>query len=73
MKTLQFTTSINCGSCVRAVTPTLNQLVGEGNWQVDTENASKVLTITQDNVSAELVESALKQLGYSAESILQQA
>lgn len=73
MKTLQFTTSINCGSCVRAVTPTLNQLVGEGNWQVDTENPSKVLTITQDNVSSEQVEAALKQLGYSAEAVLQQA
>jgi copper chaperone CopZ len=73
MKTLQFTTSINCGSCVRVVSPTLNQLVGEGNWQVDTENPAKVLTITQDNVSAEQVESALKQLGYSAESVLQHA
>jgi copper chaperone len=28
MKTLQFKTNINCGGCIKAVTPTLNQQAG---------------------------------------------
>jgi hypothetical protein len=32
MKTLQFKTNINCGGCIKAVTPTLNEQAGAGNW-----------------------------------------
>ena len=48
MNTLRFTTNINCVNCVRAVTPTLNGEPAIASWQVDTENPSKVLTVTTD-------------------------
>ena len=73
MKPLQFSTSINCGSCVRAVTPTLDELVGKGNWQVDTENSDKILSITQDNVDTNQVKDALNALGYLANPLQETA
>ncbi len=69
MKSIQFSTNINCGSCVRAVTPTLNQLAGKGNWSVDTENPQKILTLIQDNLDENRVIQELKFLGYTANPI----
>ncbi|WP_310395411.1 hypothetical protein [Hymenobacter sp.] len=46
MSTLRFKTTINCGNCIRAVSPVLNEEVGANNWQVDTASADKILTIT---------------------------
>ena len=64
MKTLQFKTNINCGGCIKAVTPTLNQQAGAGNWQVDTANPDKILTVTTDRLSSEQVVQAVKQAGF---------
>ncbi len=64
MKTLRFTTTINCGNCVRAVTPALNELAGAGNWQVDTANPEKVLTVQSDELTPEQVEAAVREEGF---------
>ena len=64
MKTLRFTTNINCGGCLKAVTPALNQQVGTGNWQVDTANPSKILTITSATLTPEEVVHAVEQAGF---------
>ncbi len=45
-QTLQFKTNINCGGCIKAVTPTLNGEHLITHWQVDTANPNKVLTVT---------------------------
>lgn len=52
-----------------AVTPILNQTVGEGNWQVDTQNPHKVLTVQANDVTAEAVTKAVQQAGYKAEPL----
>ena len=65
MKHLQFSTSINCASCARAVSPTLNTLLGEGNWSVDTQNPDKILTVLQDNISQQTIIDSLISLGYT--------
>ena len=65
MKHLQFSTSINCASCVRAVSPSLNALIGEGHWSVDTQNPEKILTVLKDNISQQLIIDSLISLGYS--------
>jgi copper chaperone len=65
MKTLQFKTNINCGNCIKAVTPTLNQEVGANNWQVDTANPDKILTVSGDTVSAGQVIKAVEDAGFS--------
>ncbi len=64
MQTLKFKTNINCGGCIKAVTPTLNREAGAGNWQVDTANPDKILTINSDQLSAAQVVQAVEQAGF---------
>ena len=64
MKTLQFKTNINYGGCIKAVTPTLNQEAGAGNWQVDTANPDKILTISSDQLTAAQVVQAVEHAGF---------
>jgi copper chaperone len=68
MKTLQFKTNINCGNCIKAVTPTLNQEAGAGNWQVDTANPNKILTVNSDQLTAEQVVQAVKNAGFEIQA-----
>jgi copper chaperone CopZ len=68
MKTLQFKTNINCGNCINAVTPTLNQEAGAGNWQVDTANPNKILTVNSDQLTAEQVVQAVKNAGFEIQA-----
>ncbi|RSK45514.1 heavy-metal-associated domain-containing protein [Hymenobacter rigui] len=64
MKTLHFKTNINCGGCIKAVTPTLNEQAGAGNWQVDTANPDKILTVTTDKLTPQQVVQAVEQAGF---------
>ena len=69
MKTIEVKTNIMCGSCIAKVTPTLNEVIGENNWKVDTTNPKKVLTVTGENVSEADVIKAVEKAGYKAEKI----
>jgi len=64
MSTLRFKTTINCGNCIKAITPTLNQEVGAGNWQVDTTNPDKVLTVTSGQVPVAQLLAAVEEAGF---------
>lgn len=64
MKTIKFKTNINCGSCIKSVTPALNELDNVDLWSVDTENPDKVLTVELDGGSAEEVIEAVKNAGF---------
>ena len=68
MKTLQFKTTINCGGCIKAVTPTLNQQAGAGNWHVDTTNPAKILTIISDSLTPEQVVQAVEEAGFEIQA-----
>ena len=65
MNTLSFNTNINCANCVRAITPTLNGEKAISSWQVDTDNPSKVLTVSGD-LSAEQVVALIEEAGFEA-------
>ena len=65
MKTLHFNTNINCGGCIKAVTPTLNGEKSITSWQVDTANPNKVLTVT-GNVTEEQVLVLVEDAGFKA-------
>lgn len=67
MKT--FKTTINCGSCIRAISPTLNEVVGENNWTVDTENPDKILTIHNENVDETELVNAVRQAGFEIDAL----
>jgi copper chaperone len=69
METLKFKTNINCGGCIAKVTPSLNETIGQNNWQVDTQNPNKVLTVSGSEVNKEDVIKAVKKAGFKAEEV----
>lgn len=69
MKTVQFNTNINCGSCIKSVTPYLNELDNIDTWKVDIENPDKVLEVVLDDDNQELVIEAVKKAGFNIEAI----
>lgn len=68
MAELKFKTNINCGSCIKSVTPFLNEAVGEENWKVDTANSDKILTVETTEEVADVVE-AVTDAGFKIELI----
>jgi copper chaperone len=66
---IELKTNIMCGSCIAKVTPVLNEMVGENNWKVDTQNPKKILTLTNDDVDKNDVINALQKVGYKAEEL----
>jgi copper chaperone len=69
MKTIQFNTNINCGNCIKSVTPFLNAIDSVDSWEVDTNNPEKVLTVNTEETAATVeaaVLDALQQAGFKA-------
>lgn len=64
---MKFKTNIMCGDCINKVTPVLNELAGEHNWQVDTKTSQKLLTLVSEKISDKAVVEALAKVGYRAE------
>jgi copper chaperone len=67
MKNTTFKTNITCTGCIAKVTPVLNELVGENNWEVDLRTKEKKLHIKQGDIANEQITESLKQVGYKAE------
>ena len=63
----KFKTTIKCSGCVAKVTPFLDEAVGQGNWNVDIENPSKVLTVTVE--AGEKAKQAVEKAGFKAEEL----
>ena len=69
METYKFKTTINCGNCVKAVTPHLNKVEGVEEWKVDTANPDKVLEVKTNSVDAQTIKSTVEKAGFKAEQI----
>ncbi len=69
MKTITFKTNINCSGCVEKATPFLNEAVGAGNWKVDTQNPTKLLTIENEKVHEKDIVSTLQKAGFKADVV----
>ncbi|MHA6250234.1 heavy-metal-associated domain-containing protein [Pontibacter sp. CAU 1760] len=69
MKTYKFKTTINCGSCIRAVTPHLNNLNGVEEWKVDTDNPDKVLEVKTESLDSATIQQTVEKAGFKAEQI----
>jgi copper chaperone len=63
---MTFKTNINCGGCIAAVKPYLDNLEGVESWDVDTNNPKKPLTV-KGTVSQEQVMEAVQEAGYHIE------
>jgi len=69
MNTSKFKTTINCSACVAKVTPVLDAQENIQNWNVDTTNPDKILTVNSNDLDeADLVKS-LQKIGFKAEKI----
>ncbi len=66
---LTFKTSINCGSCIKAVTPFLESVSGIEQWKVDTNNPDKILTVQSTGATEEDVLSAVQKAGFTATAL----
>ncbi|NML22599.1 heavy-metal-associated domain-containing protein [Pseudoflavitalea sp. G-6-1-2] len=69
MVSVLFKTNIKCSGCVNKATPFLNETIGEDNWEVDVNTPDKVLTISNEAVSAEQVKQAVEKAGFTAVEI----
>jgi len=69
MNNLKFKTNINCGGCIKAVTPHLDKTEGIKSWQVDTVNPDKILTVEADGTDAQKVQQVVEKAGFKAEAI----
>jgi copper chaperone CopZ len=69
MTILKFKTNINCGNCVRAVTGFLNEVDGITNWQVDTNQPDKILTVEGEDITAEAIVEAVEDAGFEIHAI----
>jgi len=58
-------TKINCGGCIAKVQGDLNELLGEGNWTVNTSLPNKPLTFS-DDVDVEEVMDVLDEFNMNA-------
>ena len=65
MKTVQrYKTNLNCGSCVAAVKPHLDNDRSIERWSVDTTDPNKVLTIEGENLSKSDIERHVTDAGF---------
>lgn len=60
----QFKTNINCGGCINAVKPHLDQIAGVKHWEVDTTHSDKVLTVHGAQISGQQVINAVENAGF---------
>lgn len=65
----QFKTNINCGGCIKAVTPHLNGANDIQKWQVDTTSPDKILSVETESLTAKEVADLIKKAGFDAEEI----
>ena len=68
METLKFKTNIKCSGCVAKVTPELNRVAGEHNWEVDTQDPGKILTVKTAEADSNDIIMAVKMAGFTAEA-----
>jgi copper chaperone CopZ len=68
METIKFKTNINCSGCIAKVTPHLNEAAGENNWNVDTANPAKILSVA-GNASEYKIKEAVEKAGFKIEKV----
>ncbi len=70
-KNLQFKTNINCGGCLATVAPFLNAAEGISQWEVDTTNKDKILTVQSNGITKKAVIQKVQAAGFKIESLNQ--
>lgn len=68
-KTFKFKTNINCGGCVSGVSSFLNGLDGVSEWEVDTNNKDKILTVVANTATEQDVIDSVQKAGFKIDPI----
>jgi copper chaperone len=68
MEKTQFKTTIKCAGCIAQATPFLNEALGEKTWEVDVNNPSKTLTVSNQTDSQNVI-AAVEKAGFKAEKL----
>jgi copper chaperone len=65
MSVYQFKTSINCGNCVNLVKMYMEEVPNLEQWNVETTNPDKILTVSGNNLSADAVVEKVQEAGFT--------
>lgn len=68
-RNLKFKTTLDCGGCVSKVKSDLDNAAGIQEWNVDTANADKILTVSSKGITEDEVVAIIKSKGFKAEPI----
>ncbi|MCY1506129.1 hypothetical protein D9M68_403680 [compost metagenome] len=71
-KKTQFKTNINCSGCVAAVKPYLDRIEGICEWDVNTTESDKILTVKSAAVTEQQVMEAVQKAGFKIERLTAQ-
>ncbi|PVD51359.1 hypothetical protein DC498_15585 [Terrimonas sp.] len=68
---LQFKTNINCSGCIASVKPFLDKAEGITQWDVNTTDKNKTLTVKSEGITVQQVIDTVQKAGFKIESINQ--
>lgn len=68
-KVLRFKTNIKCGGCIETVTPFLNATQGIGQWEVDTADKDKILTVHAEGATQSEIMKKVHEAGFKIEPV----
>jgi copper chaperone CopZ len=68
MKSYKFKTNINCGNCVKSVTPFLDELK-DAEWNVDTNDKRKLLEVKTNSLTEKEIIDKVHEAGYEAKPL----
>jgi len=68
-KTYKFKTNINCGGCIKSVTPHLEKAENIVSWEVDTNNPDKILTVKSNGITEDEVVAVVQKAGFKIEKV----
>lgn len=69
MSEYKFKTTINCQNCVNLVRQFMNDEPAIEQWEVDTQNPDKVLTVSGPDITREQVISVVRDAGFEIEPL----
>lgn len=64
-----FKTTINCGNCLKSVTPFLNEVDEIDEWKVNLEHDDRILEVELDENAPAKVITAVNKAGFEIEQI----
>ncbi|WP_207434838.1 heavy-metal-associated domain-containing protein [Sabulibacter ruber] len=69
MELLKFKTNLPNQEAVAKLAPLLEEEKGISRWEVDTDSADKILSVSGENLNPQSIENAVAQAGFKAETL----